>query len=1105
MNGLDGNNGADWAGVYADNGTGEKRGDAGNIFICCERMVVPMGQDLRLSANGAPGEPGQPGQGGAEGGDGGRGSDGVQYPGLGASYSSPTNGGAGGDGGRGGRGGDGGKGGKGGTVVVHCIAGPPPINCSVEGGTSQPGQGGRGGDGGAGKPGGRGLTVRRPPPHRGLITVPNATDGVSGNRGLDGKSGDAHPGDPGTQKVTTGDVPKEALASLAQLQMVFEAARGDYLVTPVPDYRLQMLVVPKISDLPTVGDRNLFLLALVGSQLHIKIFDATGSQAVHWHSDGASPDEGVVHALKRRFAVMPGVLLVGDWTQSQVSSLSADDRSELVQQLGNLTGQAGYFGKLTDNDLIGKAAVAAFLLAAGIRGSAWFKTEKNVENHRNTLITENGKHTGRGSELQGMTNQQLIGVGLTWFNWSKRLSDMLSGADRQAIIQQICNLVGYRDGWIDIGERLAWVASLVCQLVNRGSDEDAKQLAASLVLSVCLPMERFTRGLDYLGKGPSFAPGLTFKSCDEALNESLSCLFSIEASHAKYFADLQSQLDIANNLGLALDNYKKQSSFVSNRASRIRDELLSTEMEIQVLDDATADKKEALKESLRTFEDKVKAAFGLGLDTLFNCLSQLSFVNLGEPVRALETISKVGGVAGAGAMAVGQIGAMVNEAANNVINDYGEPVKKQLLLKQVKVIEGDLDLRSQFERLSIDYISTDQSHRLVVQLEKFKELCDQFERSLDDKSMLATLQSFIDAITKRNRKIDDYNALFHRRTELLGEESRLEQQQAAVEGRQAEADPGLPAMASFVSGLYERAKAEAVADFFMTYRAFAFWALVPPDGFYDHIGRNPQGINADQLKGAQLSLHQSLRESVEKGQNPPVYFPEDDSGFGRVVVLTREVHKELFEDLEFGSADFEILPATADSPAPASDFEPTRTVVRVSDKLPTDAETLPNPFYGMANVRLRKVRAWMVGMNTGGKRHHVELVHMGEERFRTPDDRPYPDPRDGAGSTNPAYIRHGPRAITFAYNSTSLAFDAATMTLTPGSLQGSIAGLQDGELGLHIDRGNALPLKCEFAPIGPFGKWQLMIPPKYNGDDKLSFKDLTMIVIDFHGICQHFS
>src|SRR4029453_9192203 len=93
--------------------------------------------------------------------------------------------------------------------------------------------------------------------------------------------------------------------SLAQLQMAFEAARHDYLVTPVPlpDYRLQMQVVPEVSGLRAAG-KDLFVLALVGSKLHIRIFDSDGNRAVYW-AEGDADSVDAMNAAKQLFAVIP--------------------------------------------------------------------------------------------------------------------------------------------------------------------------------------------------------------------------------------------------------------------------------------------------------------------------------------------------------------------------------------------------------------------------------------------------------------------------------------------------------------------------------------------------------------------------------------------------------------------------------------------------------------------------------------------------------------------------------------------------------------------------------------------------------------------------------
>jgi hypothetical protein len=311
-------------------------------------------------------------------------------------------------------------------------------------------------------------------------------------------------------------------------------------------------------------------------------------------------------------------------------------------------------------------------------------------------------------------------------------------------------------------------------------------------------------------------------------------------------------------------------------------------------------------------------------------------------------------------------------------------------------------------------------------------------------------------------------------------------------------------MAAYVSGLYERAKAEAVWNLYQACRAYEFWALAPAD-FSGRVGRNPQGLDATQLQAALHDIRNSLIRTLEarRDYTPPVPFPSYDTNFGRIVVLTRDAHGPLFDDLQYGSADFEILPATKKSPAPHADFDPTFTVIRLPGEAPAEAERWPNPFYGMTNVRLSKVRAWMVGMNTGEARHYVQMWHMGKERFRTPTDEPYPPPTNGG----PAYACHEePTRITFAYDSRRLRFDPVKKTLTPGSLTSKdIPGLEDGNLNLRIDPAAKLPLQCEYAPIGPFAHWRLIIDPEKNGQSELSLKDLNMIVIDFHGIHQTFS
>ena len=111
-------------------------------------------------------------------------------------------------------------------------------------------------------------------------------------------------------------------------------------------------------------------------------------------------------------------------------------------------------------------------------------------------------------------------------------------------------------------------------------------------------------------------------------------------------------------------------------------------------------------------------------------------------------------------MVAGPVGLMLNEAATNILNDYGQPVNKNLLLEQVDLIRGDLDMRSELEERRDGFLSDTESKRLVVELSKFNDLLKQFYKSLPTaKDIRAKLETYIKNITERNRYIDYYNSL----------------------------------------------------------------------------------------------------------------------------------------------------------------------------------------------------------------------------------------------------------------------------------------------------------------------------------------------------------
>jgi hypothetical protein len=917
---------------------GEKGLAAGNVWICCYKTDFgDNNQKLRITAIGGPGGAGQPGQDGADGGDGGHGCD-LQVYAFGTQ--APNKGGDGGQGGQAGNGGQGGQGGDGGNVVFHCIASAPSVLITCDGGKGgaagdcgKPGKGGEPGPGGRGGYGGGGGTV---------LKIEDASDGKPGLKGNNGAKGAEAPASHnGTSSITSGPVVTEELAkraSVSQLQMLFDHTRADYLVTEPPAYQLYLTSVASIEDLVDDGT-SLVVIALVGATLNIRIFDADGNKVVD-KAENAFTNRDKVAALRERFAYeLIEVLLAGSWcTQAQLETMSAaDQRGALIEKLTQYTIEpADYYKNLSQYDLIGIGAALAFLQGTEIWAQkhlqkvnphnltillidSFARRTRDVDTPRKArdAIREIETSISRvpGSRrVEDFDNQKLVRLALQHGNGPFVLNDSLSRlrdcpfhlseADQQQILGDVGLTVGYSDLWTSIGERLRWAVSL---LNGIPSQNPQKSLATTILASAWSALTNYIHDLDYYGKTPSFAPVVSLDTYHQALEKSLEQLKFIEQQKDNYFQALSQNKNATSELAAALRSAEGHLSFLSTRRGEIRDKLKKTGEIIDELDRRRKTTQPALNTLLETLAKEISNAFGLSVPTFFNCLSQLSFVNVHEPANAIKTFAKVSGYASAASMAVSQFGAIFNEATENVLNDSGEPVKKNLVLKQIEVISNDLNLQSEFTKRANGFLSNDTPYRLLVELDKFRDLCKEFYNSLPDApTVRQKLDVYIELIAQRNRNIDYYNALLRELLDLSGEVNKISQQKMAVQGNIAQqAQPGLPAMATFVSGVYERAKAECLSALCHAYRAYAFWALEPYSGFYDLIGRTPSAINAVQLASATIQITANLTASLEKARRTPNIFPpreESESSIGCVVVLTRERHKGMC--CNFGGDDW---------------------------------------------------------------------------------------------------------------------------------------------------------------------------------------------------------
>ena len=494
--------------------------------------------------------------------------------------------------------------------------------------------------------------------------------------------------------------------------------------------------------------------------------------------------------------------------------------------------------------------------------------------------------------------------------------------------------------------------------------------------------------------------------------------------------------------------------------------------------------RQVVKGKLTKFSDEVDKAFGLTPETFLNCLSQLSFTS---PENAM----------GAGIMVASQFGTVVNEGVNHILSDSKELVKKSWVLENINQFDSP-DLKADFVREKGGYINESASYRTIASLEKLKGLLGQFVKGKHEaEEACRAVQAHIDLIADRNRHIDYYNSLLREMVELASEQRRLDlEQQIATDGL-TKKTPGLAPMANFVYGMYEEIKRDCLEALNMLYRAQSFWSLSPLSEFYKVIGSSPEAITHSQLVHAQSTLWNGLVTEIGGSHHPSAFT-------GIFVVLTREKHRKFFENLSLWSkASFHLAPATKRSQATLSVLEPTQAAF-TEDTFPE--ENVRNPFYGRSNVRLTKVRAWMVGMTAMPKGiHMVNIRHCGQEILYLRDNTPYPARMDDGdfGAAVPIddvpRVAHAPVSKTFVYGSAGLALDLAKNTFSKGKLHG-IPGAQDGDLNYSENAELGLPGEKEYAAIGPFATWQIEVPTSTNAD----FSQMNAIVMEFDGFCEGF-
>ena len=635
----------------------------------------------------------------------------------------------------------------------------------------------------------------------------------------------------------------------------------------------------------------------------------------------------------------------------------------------------------------------------------------------------------------------------------------------------------------ELGKRLGWIYRILDARVG-AKVVDNLPVAVGIHQEAWAAYTNYIDGRDYFGRRKNFVPTFALKTYLDQLEKSSAALKKIESNAASLYQAAEQNQSIVAGGKLAIQDAAETRTYLANRINRIKDEDIKGNIlpRLNSANKACEDLQKELDPKLARLEAQVKDSFGLQPKAFLNALSTMAFQitdSHGGPVQAFA-----------------QAGNLVLEASANILDNSGNLIEKRYVVGAIKSLEGS-NLKDDLQALSSGFINPASSYSLLVRLDKLRGLCESFSENPQVKANFETtllLNKYIDAIEHRNSVVSEYNAELRQLLDLDGAFKRIEAEMQTIGlSLQRSSDPGVAAAVTYVRGIHLRARTECLRQIAMATRAKRFFLL--EEQLKWPLNGNPGQLTSTDVTAANSDLQKDVYTELEAARPVPSPFPKEEKAFrkpdqtkvyspGVLIVLTPKTHPDLFEDLLiFNSFKFVIDLATTIYPGHLRDelaycADSSRSWVEQN----ADNPRKQNPFSGMANVRLTKVKIFAEGIETGNNSATIFLTHVGNERLCTASHRVFP----ASGE-----VGHNRVEVKFSYATNYY-------KLVDGSFAAEATDLHSGAYFGDL-QATYSDIKHSYAAIGPFGIWQLTIPEEENANLKLD--NITRLLIDFHGTC----
>jgi len=597
--------------------------------------------------------------------------------------------------------------------------------------------------------------------------------------------------------------------------------------------------------------------------------------------------------------------------------------------------------------------------------------------------------------------------------------------------------------------RMSWLGSLL-NLYTPLSGGEMSTLDGLRSVATMMA-RRWAAGLDYYGHSAMYAPLGSMDLHLDAFTHAVNSYDDAQQRLAQLSGAATTGTNETDLLAQTKAKLQADQTAYDTAANDLRKQIPTILDSIKLrqadLDGARA---KLLTPDAQALHDALRSEFSANAADVFECLSQFAFFPEMGPQK--------------GAMMIGQLGKLIYNGATKVRLDDEQTAGKDYLIQQLAEVSdfstalGELSTKGTTEGIALADPGAVKLLSLKKDLDAFCEKL--FVKHPAAEKLKKDFDDFVTSVQQRNADIVAFNeTLSLLEGYLAGSNQTAASLSDDGEDIAFRGSPGAPTMTAQANRMLQRSRDDAIHQLYLASRAYFMWALDPDDQLSKNLslfaGGNDLALEPETLNQVESAMYVTRAQAIDArlsdggGWRPDRAAPLQARGI--FAEFTNATHPEALKALLTKSADgiystVLILPAV---------------------RFGTAVEGSLFGTVGVADVRLRRVRAWIIGARTEDQILQLTISHIGRETMVTPMDEPMD-------------VHHPKLDVQMSY-------DMSFGECNPQCLANVRQANADGDI--LFDADGLRPQKVPLAGlVGPFGAW------------KVSLRDLDNRKLDMSGV-----